>query len=197
MKTLSRTGVFQKERLPSVRPFYERELGELGRPDRKGWARVRRGCPFHDSKSKRSFFVNLQSDGAFFCHGCGAKGGDVIAFTMQRARIGFKEACQRLGCWNEGGRLPRRQLYLVRYLVMEYVIDGETYRAEVCDEPETDCQRLRQFFWQARDRSVEIRNGDGEAFEREQETQWSIMADSWELLEQEERGRYEWHCSSI
>ena len=190
MIKLSRTGGFRKELLPPVRIFFERELGELGRPNRKGWARVLAGCPFHPSRSKRSFFVNVESDGAFFCHACGAKGGDLIAFTMRRAGVGFKEACQRLGCWSEGGgRLPRQKLHPVRFLVMEYVIDRETYRAEVCDEPKTDCQRLRRFFWQARDRLVEIQNGGGETFENESETQWHIMADSWELLQQEERGQ--------
>ena len=42
---------FDKSLLPPAASFYGRELGNLGRPDRHGWAKT--NCPFHDSKRKR------------------------------------------------------------------------------------------------------------------------------------------------
>jgi DNA primase len=83
--------------LPPARTFYERELGELRRPSR-GWTTPKAGCPFHESKSKTSFRVNLDS-GGFCCFGCGSKGGDVVAFVMLRDRLDFKRAAQSLGAW--------------------------------------------------------------------------------------------------
>jgi len=83
--------------LPPPRTFYERELGQLRRPSR-GWATPKAGCPFHDSKSKTSFRVNVDS-GGFVCFGCGAKGGDVIAFVMLRYRVNFKAAAEQLHAW--------------------------------------------------------------------------------------------------
>jgi DNA primase len=88
---------FDKSLLPDARLFFEREIGRLSRPDRKGWALG--NCPFHSSKSKRS--LSVHRDGAFHCFGCGAKGGDLIAFIRLRDRVSFKEACQQLGCWRE------------------------------------------------------------------------------------------------
>jgi hypothetical protein len=89
---------FDRNLLPDARLFFEREIGRLTRPDRKGWALG--NCPFHSSKSKRSLSVHVR-DGAFFCFGCSAKGGDLIAFLRLRDRLSFKEACQQLGCWRE------------------------------------------------------------------------------------------------
>ncbi|MGE5734552.1 MAG: CHC2 zinc finger domain-containing protein [Acidobacteriota bacterium] len=85
--------------LPPARSFYERELGEL-RPSSRGWARPVTGCPFHPSKSKQSFAVNLDT-GGFNCFGCGMKGADVLAFLMLRDNIDFKSAARRLGAWRQ------------------------------------------------------------------------------------------------
>src|SRR5690349_19445097 len=82
---------FQRELLPLSRNFYGREIGSLTRPNRKGWALGR--CPFHSSRSGKSFGVNLDS-GAFFCFGCGAKGADPVAFLMQRDNTDFKTAAK-------------------------------------------------------------------------------------------------------
>jgi CHC2 zinc finger len=83
-------------RIPNAQQFYTEEIGKLSRPSRR-WAMGR--CPFHESKSGRSFSVNIDS-GGFHCFGCDTKGGDVIAFTRLRYNLGFKEACQRVGCWD-------------------------------------------------------------------------------------------------
>jgi DNA primase len=56
------------------------------------WATIK--CPFHEDNSP-SLRINLKS-GGFFCHGCGAKGGDIISFEMRKHSLPFKEALKRL-----------------------------------------------------------------------------------------------------
>lgn len=99
MRTLSS---FDRSQLPPARTFYERELGELRRPSR-GWARPKAGCPFHESKSKASFAVNLDT-GGFYCFSCGEKGGDVLAFVQLRYRLSFPEALKHFNI--ESGYRP-------------------------------------------------------------------------------------------
>jgi DNA primase len=89
---------FDRSALPPAGTFYRSELGELSRPDRKGWAKPKAGCPFHNSKSKKSFSINVQH-GGYFCFGCSAKGGDVVSFVMQRDSVDFRRAAERLGAW--------------------------------------------------------------------------------------------------
>lgn len=50
-------------------------------------------CPFHDDRSPGSFFINLQN-GAYRCFSCDAKGGDIIAFSMQKYDLSFKDALE-------------------------------------------------------------------------------------------------------
>jgi len=88
---------FDRSALPPGRPFYQREFGKLGREDGSGWSRVLSGCPFHQSQSKTSFRVHR--DGGFYCHGCQAKGGDVLAYMRLRHNLTFKQAAQQLGAW--------------------------------------------------------------------------------------------------
>lgn len=80
----------------SIRPadFYPHELPDMLRPTKGGW---RDGglCPFHRDNRAGSFRVNLDN-GAFCCFSCGAKGGDIIAFTMQRDDLTFPEALKQL-----------------------------------------------------------------------------------------------------
>ncbi|MEW6611474.1 MAG: DUF7146 domain-containing protein [Pseudomonadota bacterium] len=52
-------------------------------------------CPFHADRRAGSFRIHLGS-GAYDCFACGAKGGDLIAFHMQRYGLGFAEAIQDL-----------------------------------------------------------------------------------------------------
>ena len=173
---------FQRQLLPNATVFFEREVGPLSRPSRSGWRACR--CPFHQSKSGRSFAVH--TDGAFVCRGCGVKGGDLIAFLRLRYGLNFKEACRQLGCWDEDAKLTKvRPGPLVRYLVMDFTIDGVEYRAEGPDEPKTELQRLRRSYAEAKDRLSEIREGDAEVFEGEEETQWGILASSSQLIHME------------
>jgi len=56
-------------------------------------------CPFHDD-TQPSLRINTRS-GGFKCMVCEAKGGDVIAFHMQRHSLPFIEACKALGAWEQ------------------------------------------------------------------------------------------------
>jgi DNA primase len=96
------SGYFQPELLPPPRAFYEKELGKLRRPSR-GW--VRGNCPFHESKSRASFSMNLDS-GGFFCFGCEVKGGDILDFVKLRDKVDFKRAAQLLGAWRDQEMSP-------------------------------------------------------------------------------------------
>ncbi len=104
MPTITR-GRFRRGLLPSPTSFYRRELGELRREDSRGWAKPKAGCPFHASESKTSFAVNLRT-GQFNCFNCGAS-GDVIAFIRLRYGLNFKEACQRLGAWDDALQIDK------------------------------------------------------------------------------------------
>jgi DNA primase len=96
-----------KSLLPPPRSFFERELGRLSRADRKGWCKC--NCPFHQSKSKKSFNVNLQH-GGWVCFGCGMRGGDLVSFVMQRDRVPFRRACERLGAWRDVSTADRERI---------------------------------------------------------------------------------------
>ncbi len=52
-------------------------------------------CPFHADNSPGSFRVNLTT-GGFICFACGAKGGDIVAFTMARYGLQFVDALFKL-----------------------------------------------------------------------------------------------------
>lgn len=54
-------------------------------------------CPFHDD-TKPSLRIRLDS-GSFRCMACGAHGGDVLAFHMQRYEMNFVDAAKALGSW--------------------------------------------------------------------------------------------------
>ena len=94
---MSNQGHFRRELLPAPKAFYERELGRLTRPSRKGWAKA--NCPFHSSKSRASLSVSI-ANGAFHCWGCGVHGGDVLQFVRLRYQLSFKEAALRTGAWD-------------------------------------------------------------------------------------------------
>ncbi len=52
-------------------------------------------CPFHNDRHPGSFRVNTAT-GAYKCFSCGAGGGDIIAFMMERDSLTFREALQKL-----------------------------------------------------------------------------------------------------
>jgi len=54
-------------------------------------------CPFHQDTSP-SLRVRIET-GAFRCMACGARGGDLLAFHMQRHDLRFIDAAKSLGAW--------------------------------------------------------------------------------------------------
>ena len=79
-----------KDKLPTPFNYYRKQFSGLHQSGE--WVNVT--CCFHSDKNP-SLSLNLQS-GGFFCHACGAKGGDVIAFHRQRFSLGFIEAVAQL-----------------------------------------------------------------------------------------------------
>ena len=89
------TFAFKRDRLPNPAEYYlEQGLKLTGGGEWKSAV-----CPFHND-SKPSLRVRLES-GAFRCMVCGAHGGDLLAFHMQRHGLRFIEAARALGAWVE------------------------------------------------------------------------------------------------
>jgi CHC2-type zinc finger protein len=172
---------FSKDRLPPVRQTYESELGcQLSRPEHRG--EVSGPCCFHESKSRRSFKVNLES-GLWYCHGC-QTGGDMVAFIQRRHGFTFTEAARYLGALEETGQpSPAPVLVPINYLVFDYVVDGAEYRAEVKDEPRSYAGVIRNFRREASDQLTSL--GLAKAESAEAETNWIRLAlataELWEL----------------
>lgn len=91
---------FDKTRLPDPEGYYTERAGLTFRERRGKWRTT--ACNFHGSSD--SLRVNLDS-GAFVCMaGCGARGGDVLAYHMAHAGIDFTAAAKELGAWIDDGR---------------------------------------------------------------------------------------------
>jgi hypothetical protein len=90
-------GYFDRERLPDAENYYTTELGAL--QGRGAWRDAL--CCFHRD-TRPSLRVNMTT-GGFRCMVCGAHGGDVLAFQMQRYEQPFTAACKALGAMT-GGR---------------------------------------------------------------------------------------------
>ncbi len=90
------SGRFRKDRLPEPLAYYRKE--GLRFSGGGTWRDAR--CPFHDHDRDPSLRIHIPS-GGFNCHGCGAKGGDVLDFHRKRHGLTFKEAAKALGAWEE------------------------------------------------------------------------------------------------
>ncbi|MEO0593363.1 MAG: CHC2 zinc finger domain-containing protein [Myxococcota bacterium] len=84
---------FHREMLPPPLEYYARQ-GYVFQGNAE-WQSVR--CPFHDD-GQPSLRLNLET-GGFFCHGCGAKGGDVLDFHRKLFSLSFVAAAKALGAW--------------------------------------------------------------------------------------------------
>lgn len=80
-----------KNRISPVN-YFLRYAPRLRESSPSKWVTV--NCTFH-SETNPSMSVNLDT-GGFVCHACGAKGGDIIAFEMQRYGLNFSEALTKL-----------------------------------------------------------------------------------------------------
>ena len=98
-----RTSPSNRSAQPPASGFYRQEFQNLSRPSR-GWART--SCCFHHGDNPTSLALNIET-GGFYCHACGAKGGDLIDFIMLRDGLSFKGAAKRLGAWDESGRVVK------------------------------------------------------------------------------------------
>lgn len=93
-------GEFVKDRLPDPVDYFDLEGVPL-----KGPGRWKTGpCYFHDGSD--SMRVNVDS-GGWVCMACGTKGGDVLAYAMQRHGLGFVEAARALGAYIDDNK-PHR-----------------------------------------------------------------------------------------
>jgi hypothetical protein len=89
---------FEKDRLPDAENYYASQGLKLGRG--KKW--ITTECVFHGGSD--SMRINLQT-GAFVCMaGCGAKGGDVLAYEMAIAGTNFIDSAKSLGAWVDDGK---------------------------------------------------------------------------------------------
>lgn len=85
-----------KSLLPTPAIYYKDQFPKM--KIKSEWVNVK--CCFHDDATP-SLGLNMV-DGHFRCHGCGVKGGDIIAFHMQRYNLGFCQAVSELGGWRHG-----------------------------------------------------------------------------------------------
>lgn len=83
--------------LPDPAVYFEGEGVPLKGPGK--WKTGR--CDFHGGSD--SLRVNTAL-GAWVCMSCGEKGGDVLAFHMQRHGLEFVDACKAIGAWVDEGK---------------------------------------------------------------------------------------------
>lgn len=124
----------------SINPadYYASRIEDF-RPNRPGWQNVR--CVFHGDNGP-SLAVNAET-GGYLCFGCGAKGGDIIAFEMARNHYSFPEAIESLKQFAglpdyqrrlpEPRRAPRRENELAKIKRMwEHAVPLDSFqRAEI------------------------------------------------------------------
>ena len=93
---------FDRRNLPDPISYYESEGLKL--TSRGKWRTT--ACQFHGGSD--SMRINTDS-GAFACMaGCGARGGDVLAYHMAQHGLEFVEAAKALGAWIEDSK-PKTQ----------------------------------------------------------------------------------------
>lgn len=96
---------FERDRLPDPVSYFEGEGLTLTGPRSAKWKTTE--CRFHGGSD--SMRVNVHT-GAWVCMaGCGARGGDVLAYQMAAHAMDFIEAAQALGAWVEDGKPPIQQ----------------------------------------------------------------------------------------
>jgi hypothetical protein len=84
---------FNRSNLPSPETYWASRGIQL--KAKKGWEMAK--CIFHDD-THASLGINTES-GGFFCHACGAKGGDVLAAHKLITGCDFVSAAKALCAW--------------------------------------------------------------------------------------------------
>ena len=97
---------FAPDALPDPITYYEAQQG-LRLTGRGEWRTT--GCAFHGGSD--SMRINLRSGGFVCMAGCGAKGGDIVAYQMAASGQDFVTAAKALGAWRDDGTPgpPRRR----------------------------------------------------------------------------------------
>lgn len=91
---------FDRALLPAPSAYFEGEGLTLTGPRSAKWKTTE--CRFHGGSD--SMRVNVHT-GAWVCMaGCGARGGDVLAYHQASHGLDFVEAAQALGAWIDDGR---------------------------------------------------------------------------------------------
>lgn len=88
---------FNRALLPSPLAFWASH-GVVTKTSSGVWRMAK--CPFHDD-AHASLGINTET-GGFFCHACGAKGGDVLAAHRLLTGKDFVAAAKDLDAWEEG-----------------------------------------------------------------------------------------------
>lgn len=96
---------FDRNLLPDPVTYFEEQGLKLSGPRSAMWKTT--ACIFHGGSD--SMRINTHS-GAWVCMaGCGARGGDVLAYEMAVAGIDFVDAAKALGAWLDDGKpAPKR-----------------------------------------------------------------------------------------
>ena len=91
-----------RDLLPEPATYFENQGLKLSGPRSAKWKTTE--CRFHGGSD--SMRVNTTT-GAWVCMaGCGARGGDVLAYEMATGGLGFIEAAKALGAWVDDGKPP-------------------------------------------------------------------------------------------
>ena len=91
---------FKRHLLPDLAGYYEAHGLKLTGPRSAKWKTG--PCAFHDGSDSTRF--NTMT-GAYVCMaGCGAKGGDVLAYEMASTGADFVTAAKAIGAWEDDGK---------------------------------------------------------------------------------------------
>lgn len=86
---------FNRDMLPSPQTFWTSH--GITFKSGKGW--IMATCIFHKDHHP-SLGINTET-GGFFCHACGAKGGDVVSAHQLLVGCDFVTAVKALGAWED------------------------------------------------------------------------------------------------
>lgn len=96
---------FRRDQLPDPVSYFEAEGLQLVGPPSAKWKTTE--CHFHGGSD--SLRINTHS-GAWVCMaGCGARGGDVLAYQMAAHGQEFVKAAKALGAWVDDAKPYKRQ----------------------------------------------------------------------------------------
>jgi CHC2 zinc finger len=179
--------MYDPSRNPRPRDFYAEQGIVLSRPDGRG--NTKGSCPFHRSKSGKSFSVD-ECSGRWYCFGC-HEGGDMLGFLRKRHGWSFKEAAQSLNAWNDLVPNERRRQIKEQKEARERELEEQSrvqeqdrkLRLSIREEVHTLAAAQRT----ANERLTELRRGALPAYEGEEEHCWQILAHHDELREAEEQ----------